>query len=134
MNMPYYGSTLPLKQDSRLALLFKILGAINNANGGPVNIPGFFPEGSTPLMQDTEWKLLAKICGAMNYLAENSSGASGGSTWGLNGDNLVRRNDDVYIKDAAVGDYHFLYSSSSEAPWPALGVDATGYSFTNIPT
>lgn len=86
MTMPFFGSTEPVKQDTRLVLLFKILGAINSINGGPVSSPNYFPEGSTPLMQDTEWKLLQKILGALNEMATAGgappSGPAGGDLRG----------------------------------------------------
>lgn len=129
MTMPYLGSTEPYQQDTKLVLLFKILGAINNFNGGAVSEPNYFPEGSTPLMQDTEWKLLQKICGALNEIATAGgappSGPAGGDLKGTypdpliqsihmeNGADLVSVLGKTYFYDHADGFYYRYYVDSS---------------------
>jgi hypothetical protein len=40
------------------------------ANGGTLNQPTYFPEGSEPLQSDTELRLLQKLVGALANLAE----------------------------------------------------------------
>lgn len=129
MTMPFFGTTSPNLNDTRLVVLFKILGALNNANGGPVSSPTFFPEGSAPLKNDTEWKLLQKILGAANAISDPFSAA----TIGTNGDSFVFRNHGGYFRDPETNLYHaeFVYSANGTIP-PAPNLSA-GYTFAAIP-
>ena len=130
MTMPFFGTTSPNPNDTRLVVLFKILGALNNANGGPVSSPTFFPEGSAPLKNDTEWKLLQKILGAANAI----SGTFSGETIGTNGDSFVFRNHGGYFRDPDTGLYSagFTYSANGTIP-PAMNL-GSGYTFAAIPS
>lgn len=46
----------------------RIINAIILANGGTLNQPEYFPEGSEPRESDTELRLLQKLVGALRNL------------------------------------------------------------------
>ena len=115
----------PNKQDARLAILLKILGALNNVNGGSVASPSFFPEGSSPNKQDTEWKLLQKILGAANAIPTTFPSPA------TDGASAIFKNNNFWFKDQ-YGQYH-LASCYVEEGQVQTDIDNQGYNYEDIP-
>jgi hypothetical protein len=61
-------------------------------------------------------------------------GASGATTWGADGDNVVRPIGNVYYKDVFTGLYHLGIVTSEFTPGiPQFALGDTGYLFADIP-
>ena len=117
----------PNKQDTRLRVLFKILDALNNVNGGPV-AASFFPEGTALNLQDTEWKVLQKMLAATNQISFTAASlttvGADGSNWVFKGGNAYLQFDDgLYRK----------YTGTIVEGQPQQGFENTGYTYANIP-
>ena len=125
-------STLaPQPADTNNILLEKILRLCNQLNGGPVSEPYYFPEGSTPYRGDTNNIALQKICGALYNL---TSSGGGPGTWGVDGNNVVRKIANVYVLDDFTGLYHAIEATSEFSPGIVqMGLVQTGYAFAAIP-
>lgn len=115
------------KQDTRLGILFKILEALNNVNGGPVSA-SFFPEGTQLNRQDTEWKILQKMLAATNAI---SFTAASRTTVGSDGSNWVFKNGQSYLRDQ-YGLYHLALGYTVEGQMQG-GFEDAGYTYDNIP-
>jgi hypothetical protein len=117
----------PNKQDTRLRVLFKILEALNNVNGGPVSA-SFFPEGTELNLQDTEWKVLQKMLVATNAVSVTVAALS---NVGSDGSNIVFKNSQSYLRDQN-GLYHLATGYIVEGQMQG-GFEDAGYTYDNIP-
>ena len=68
----FYQTLAPQQTDNCLTLINKSVQLVNLLNGGPVDDPTYFPEGSDVKRTDTKCRLLQKFAGSTQVYAQNT--------------------------------------------------------------